>query len=58
MIAPTLEGIGDLKLELAVVDARQVDAIREHLLPEILGGVDGGEDAVELLVPIRVSRRS
>jgi hypothetical protein len=44
-----LEILGNLKLEMPVVDPGQVDPFLEHLLPDRFRSVDGGEDAVELL---------
>jgi hypothetical protein len=32
-----------------VVDPGQVDPFLQDLLPDVLGSVDGGEDAIELL---------
>src|SRR5215210_1153944 len=46
-----LEDVRYLELELSVVDAGQEDTFPEHLLPDVFGGIDGGEDAVDLLLP-------
>src|SRR5436309_3222925 len=49
---PRPEVLGNLELELAVVDARHVDAFPQDLFPHPFGSVDGGQDAVDLLVRV------
>jgi NTE family protein len=44
--------LGNLDLELPVVDPRQVDAFPQHLLAHVVGSVHRRQDAVNLLAPV------